>query len=184
MDTVQKYQQAQREAYWQDIYDEYGVSSQQEYYDTIQKIREKQAEEQFEKLGEDLASGESDIEGLKYYVASATKMGWINCDAFSGSGKAKITMVIDDSRSDSETDCNLIFKDRKSMMRGYRDEKSKFSFARIISGLSVWILTIKYKNEKIFLSIESSKTGKSVSGTNFREVTVDELKTELRKLDL
>ena len=61
-------------------------------------------------------------------------------------------------------------------------EGKKFKFKNVVPGLAVWILALKYKFGRAYLSLEKGRISESTN-IKFREVSIDELKTELRKLD-
>jgi hypothetical protein len=160
------------------LYELYGAESWQELQDTLQKI-------QMAKTEDKLKNGEANANELTYYVAQVSRLGWMNCDAFSGIAESKkIDMTILGLQKSRESDCHLVFKDRRSMMKSdYND--SKFKFSRILPGLAVWILGLKYRGKQAFISLTSSKTSSEFDGSNsYRAVTIDELKSELRKLDM
>lgn len=204
-DTLQKIRDARNQI----VYDRYGVSNDQELRDTLRKIKEKRLDELMQdygvetveelrakqteerkkriedgidKVGESIDKGEGNLGDLQFYVLQTNRMGWINCDAFSGFPEAsKIDMLVDMDRN-SETDCSLVFKDRKSMMK--TSDVSKFRFNRIAPKIAIWILALKFRNKKAFISLTSDVTKLQSDPIKFKEVSIDELKSELRKLDM
>ncbi len=159
---------------WESLKEKYGVSTWQELRDAMEK-------EFMEKQEKKLEDGTATLADASYYVGRTTKMGWINCDAFSSyPDRRKITMTtgID---SDSETDGQLIFTKRRSIMKAGRS--GKLNFAGIVAGLSAWFVSIRFRDGKIYLAMKKVKTSKRLGNIEFKEVSAAELKVALKELN-
>ena len=159
---------------WEDMKNKYGVETYEQLRDSLEAISLRSTETKLKK-------GKGTNSEIGYYVGNITQMGWINCDAFSNSPAPKITMV-SDVDSEEGSNAQLIFKDRRSIMAA-GNNGLKFIFSNIIAGVAAWFVSIRFRDSKIFLGIKSLETGESVGEVDFREVSIEELKTELRKLD-
>lgn len=164
--------------------DEYGVDSYEELQDTLAKIQFEREEKRIDALGETLKTKESNINNLKYYVANVTRLGWMNCDAFYNVSPDKKIVMLVDGEKDRESDCNLIFKNKKAIMKSDYNTDKKFRFANILPELAIWILALKYHDGKAFLGLKSTTSRKNSGKIELKEISVDDLKIELRKLDL
>lgn len=159
---------------WEKMKSKYGVETYEQLRDSLESNYLRETENSFKK-------GKAKSSDIGFYVGNITQMGWINCDAFSNSDKPKITMISDED-SDEGSNAQLIFKEQRSIMAAGNDG-TKFVFRNIIAGVAAWFVSIRFRDTKIFLGMKSLETGETVGRVEFREVTVDELKSELRKLD-
>lgn len=167
--------------YCDSLFDQYGVDNWQALNDTLQKIREAKRKEQMENIEKSVSEGSGNISDVQYYVMQTSRLGWVNCDVFSSYDKKnRIDMLTDITPSD-QINCSLIINERRSLFPADREGK-KFTFKNVVPGLAVWILALKYKFGRAYLSLEKGRISESTN-IKFREVSIDELKTELRKLD-
>ncbi|EDP70973.1 hypothetical protein FBALC1_00777 [Flavobacteriales bacterium ALC-1] len=116
------------------------------------------------------------------YALNSPKLGWINCDRFVRSKKKKIKYKL--KIKDSEgANVKMIFKSISSVLPSKRID-NQISFGEIPIDEDVILLAIKKKGDKLYLGIKDVTT-KAVSelDLSFKEVTVDELKNELIKLN-
>ncbi len=164
------------------VFEKYGVSNYEDYMDTLQKIQIQKGKVQFEQTAEKLQKGEGSVGDLKYYVARVNTLGWINCDAFSGfPADEKISMLTDIPYNDN-FDCKLVFRDRKSIMKPDRLVKY-FSYSRIPPDYDVWLMALKYVNGQAYISLHETTTRKQAPASDFRAVSIEELREALKKLD-
>lgn len=113
---------------------------------------------------------------------NSPKLGWINCDRFVRSKKKKIKYKL--KIKDSEgANVKMIFKSINSVLPSRRIN-GDYSFGEIPIDEEVILLVIKKKGDKLYLGFKDLKT-KAVSELDleFKEVTIDELKAELMKLN-
>lgn len=120
---------------------------------------------------------------LQYYMFSATEMGWINCDRFWDIEDDEKTDFIVKTFNPKETKIQIIFKDIKSIMTGTY-ENENIVFKNVPKGKEIKVIGISYSNGKPTLAIGESMTdSKDFELKNFQEFTLDELETELNKLN-
>lgn len=157
------------------LYAEYGVSNWQELQDKLRKIEVKRQEEA-------LKNGQGSANSLSFYVANVSRTGWMNCDAFTGYEPNDLISMRTALLHNREEDSQLIFKDRRSAMKPDASG-STAKFSAILPGLAVWLLHLKYSGNRIFIGLKGTTTQENGGNVEMREVTLDGLKTELRKLD-
>ncbi len=163
-------------------FEKYGVSNYEDYRDTLRKIEIQKGKIQFEQTAEKLKTGKGSVGDLKYYVARVNTLGWINCDAFTRfPANEKIVMKTDVPFNDN-FDCKLVFRDRKSIMRSDRLIKY-YSYSRIPPDFDVWLMALKYVNGQAYVSLHETTTRKKAPASEFRAVSIEELRQELKKLD-
>lgn len=116
------------------------------------------------------------------YTLNSPKLGWINCDRFVRSKKRKIKYKL--KIKDAEgANVKMIFKSISSVLPSKRINED-YSFGEIPINEDVILLAIKKRGEKLFLGIKDVMTqAVSELDIEFKEVTVAELKVELKKLN-
>jgi hypothetical protein len=126
----------------------------------------------------DKAIQQLDKTALDYYMFSATKMGWINCDRFWDTDEEKIDFIV---TAPKDAQIQLVFKDIKSIMTGtYKD--GQLVFRGVPLGRQIKIIGISYANGKPAMGVAETtidKDGFELMG--FKEFSLDELETELNK---
>lgn len=147
-------------------YEYYKVDNFEDYQDTIRKLAKQEA-----KLSE-----------LKYYVVNTKRLGWINCDRFSGYTRNQLTDMQVKLKTSPNTTCMAVFIDVKSVMQGSPIEN--YYFNSIPSNLDIWLVALKYNNNQPYLYLEKTIVQESIDQIKFRPLTVTELKQELLKIDL
>lgn len=168
--------------YCDSLYAAIGAADPAAFRDSMIAIQERNRIAQQKATEMAIEEGNSNATNLSYYVANVAQLGWMNCDAFSNlSASQKINMVIP-LRKNKETDCKLIFRDRRSLMLPNNSE-GRYTFSKIGEDLPVWVLALKYHDGKIFLSLKPQKTAKTGEAVDFKEVSLTELKQELARLD-
>lgn len=116
------------------------------------------------------------------YTLNSPKLGWINCDRFVRSKKRKIKYKL--KIKDAEgANVKMIFKSISSVLPSKRINED-YSFGEIPIDEDVILLAIKKRGEKLFIG-KKDMTTKQISEIDleFKEVTVEELKNELIKLN-
>lgn len=170
-------------------FEKYGVTSIEAYNDTIVKLQIQQEEQRaefekrrFEQTSESLDNGTGSSADLKYYVAKVSTLGWINCDAFRNFlQKDKIDMVTDVPFNDYY-DCKLIFRDLKSIMKPGLINKY-YGYRTIPPNQDVWLMALKYEQGQAYISLHETTTRKKAPTSEFRAVSIQELREELKILD-
>ncbi|WP_100616209.1 hypothetical protein [Confluentibacter citreus] len=120
---------------------------------------------------------------LEYYMFSATEMGWINCDRFWEIDDSEKTDFIVKTNNPTETKIQIVFKEIKSIMTGTY-ENGNLVFKNIPKGKEIKVIGISYSNGKPTLAVGESMTdSKNFELNDFKEFTLDQLETELNKLN-
>ena len=119
---------------------------------------------------------------LERYTFSTTNLGWINCDRFVRSKKRKLKYKV--KIKDAEgVNVKMIFKSINSVLPSYVNN-NLHDFGDVPVDENVILMAIKKKGDKLYLGKKEVKT-KVISelDLDFKEITIDELKTELMKLN-
>ena len=121
------------------------------------------------------------VSEVSNYILRSSKLGWLNCDRFvNNSNNIKYLLKIKDYR---ETTINMVFKSISAVIPS-KKINGEFYFKNVPKGEDIILVAIKKDNGKLYFSILETKTQiKPDLEFNFKEVTVDELKTQLKKLD-
>lgn len=118
----------------------------------------------------------------KYNVFEATKLGWINCDRFVKFNKTRVKYKLK-IKGVKDADVKMVFKSVNSILpsKNYDDE---YNFGRVPINENVILIAIKEVDGKLFLAIEEAETKpKPAIDFKFKEVTREELKSSLQKLN-
>jgi len=120
---------------------------------------------------------------LERYTLSTTQLGWINCDRFINSRKSKIKYNINISNAE-DANVKLIFKSISSILPS-RASNGFYDFGLVPVNEEVILLGIKKKGDKIFLGLKESRirATSEEQDIGFKEVTLEQLKSELEKLN-
>jgi hypothetical protein len=116
------------------------------------------------------------------YTLNSTKLGWINCDRFLTSQKKTIAYKV--KIKDAEgANVKMVFKSISSVLPS-RIINGDYSFGEIPIDEDVILLAIKKKGDKLYLGRKNVEI-KAISELDleFKEVTIEELKSELKKLN-
>lgn len=117
-----------------------------------------------------------DKEDLNYFVISASKLGWINCDRFWETKDVKIDFIVSSSE---DLNLNLVFEDIKSIMPAIKKGNS-YIFENVPINRKVKILGIKFGKEKVQLAINKTVISRNAFAIkNFKDFTLTELEKEL-----
>lgn len=155
----------------------YGVKTLEQLHDTLNKIKIAEIEGKF-KAGK---IGSVSQEDMRFYLLSTTRMGWINCDAFSKISGDKITMETN-LKPDNQTDCKVVFTSVRGILPAVATEKN-YQFLQVPEKQDVWLIGLRFRDGQAYLSMTSTTTAKNVVMAPFKAVTMEELKQTLRKLD-
>ena len=137
----------------------------------------------FEKTYNDTTVQNAGVNNISSYVFSSTQLGWINCDRLWKNNSApKVNYFVDIDNS-KNSDLKVVFHRFKSIMDGF-PENNLYAFQNIPSGEKITIVAIKYINDKPFLAIKETQTSSQTEkDLAFLPVTMETLKTEIKKLD-
>lgn len=115
---------------------------------------------------------------LDYYVLSATKLDWINCDRFLELEAEKLDLFVS-IKNPNESDAILVFKKYNSIMNG-TPKNGGFVFTQIPNDEEICVLGISHKDGKPTLARSNTNSNKGkLRLDNFKPFTLDELKDEL-----
>jgi hypothetical protein len=155
----------------------YGVKTLEQLHDTLNKIRIAEIEGKLQ-AGEISSVSQ---EEMRFYLLSTTRMGWINCDAFTNIEGDKITMETD-LKSDNQTDCKAVFTSIRSILPAIPTDKN-FQFLKVPKKQEIWLIGLRFKDGQAYLSLTQTTSAAKVVMAQFKPVTLEELKATLRKLD-
>jgi len=119
---------------------------------------------------------------LNYFIFSSAKLGWLNVDRFVDDPAPKVDMALtlDDP---ADVTVKLIYKDYKSVISPMFSN-GVHSFSGIPEEKNITLMIIRNTNDKLMMSITEHVTAQGeITGMKFKEYTLGELKTELKKLD-
>jgi len=121
-----------------------------------------------------------DKTALDYYLFSATKMNWINCDKFWNTPDEKIEFFVK-AKNTKDVKIQIMFTDINSIMNGTL-KGDKFVFSNIPINRKIKVIGISYLNGKPTLSSALTKVDKDgFELTAFKEFSLDQLEEELNK---
>ena len=145
-----------------------------------QRLSKKQFEERYTDENKLQKAG---VDNVGYYLFSSSKLGFINCDRLWQSNTMPGIAYALDLDANSQTSVNIVFHDVKSIMNGFSETK-RLSFNNIPSNENITIFAIKSFDKKLFLATKETKTSAVVvSDLVYKPVTMDILKSEMKKLD-
>lgn len=127
----------------------------------------------------DQAITQIDQSELNYYVLAASSFGWINCDRFYQSAEKKVDYAVNVKDKIGDMKIVIVFKEMNSIMQGYQQD-GRTKFAKVPINQPIKIIGISYENEKPMLAISETITSEQgFELTDFKEFTLDELKSQL-----
>ena len=134
----------------------------------------------FEKSFNDTNMRQVNSGNLMYYVFSSTTLGWINCDRFLNINP-KINFAVK-VEHDIES-IKIVFNRFKAIM-DVSAVDGIHTFKNVPIGEKITIVAIKRVDGKPFLAVKETETSTKVENELvFQPVTMEMLKTEMRKLD-
>jgi hypothetical protein len=130
----------------------------------------------------DKAIAKVDQAELNYYVQSATKFGWINCDRFWDTPDEKIEFFVN-TQSPNDAKVYLVFKEVNSIMQGQLSN-GKLVFKNIPVNQPVKVIGISFNKGKPTMAKAETTTNKDgFDLTTFNEFYLDQLEAELNSMD-
>lgn len=119
---------------------------------------------------------------VDFYVFSATKLGWINCDRFWNSREPKIDFFVQ-KNADTPMSTYLIFENIRSIMRGSAVQ-DKFIFSSIPAKKDIKIIGIKHIDGQPQLCVQAANTSApTLTLEQFESFTLSELKAEINHIN-
>ena len=145
---------------------------------------EKKFEEQIKKRDSNTTGliGSVTSDDVSRYAFYGSKLGWINCDRFIGSSKNTIKFKLK-IKGANGADVKMVFKSLNSVLPSNRI-KDSFDFGTVAINEAVVLVAIKKVDDRLFLGLKEANV-ESVSelDIDFKEVSLEELKAELQKLN-
>lgn len=119
---------------------------------------------------------------INNYAMSVLDLGWINLDRFiKNSNTVNYKIKVENRNGGAKV--SMVFKSLRSILPS-RNIKGHFSFGRVTKKEDVTLVAIKKQNGKLYLDIVDTKTKENPDlEFNFKEVSLEEMKNELEKLD-
>ena len=119
---------------------------------------------------------------VSYYILNTSKLGWINCDRFSNSRTKRIKYKLKVKNADG-ANINLVFKSINAILPS-SNNNGVYDFQTVGLDEDVVLVAIKRKNGKLYFdTVETKTTKKPKINFEFKEVSVEELRREIEKLD-
>ncbi len=129
----------------------------------------------------DKAIQQMEQNALDYYMFSATKLGWINCDRFWDLDEEEKTDFFVTTPAPKDTKIQIIFKDINSILTG-RHEDGKLVFNNVPLGRNVKVIGISYAYGKPTLGVAETTIDQDGFELNaFNEFSLDELEKVLNE---
>ena len=157
------------------LMDSIGVKTFAELMDTLPKLRSQAIEASY-------ANKKVAFEDFKYYIFNTSRLGWANCDRFSDYPENSLTNLRVNLDVADNIDCKLVFVEEQLVVPVYTQGK-KYVFENVPKGKLVWVVALKYEDYKPYLSMQKTTIEDKTCEVDFRLLTLEELKTELKKLD-
>ncbi len=115
------------------------------------------------------------------YVLKTTNLGWINCDRFiRNKSRIKYKLKI---KNVNDAAVSMVFRSLNSVLPS-RNINGIYDFGTVAKDESITLVAIKKQNGKLYLDILDTKTEEDPDlEFNFKEVSLEEMKSELKKLN-
>ncbi|WP_282070088.1 energy transducer TonB [Olleya namhaensis] len=121
----------------------------------------------------------SDVSRYAFY---GSKLGWINCDRFIGSSKNAIKFKLKIKNANG-ANVKMVFKSLNSILPS-KNVNDSYDFGTVTANEAVVLVAIKKVDDRLYLGLKEAKVEAiSELDVDFKEVSLDQLKTELRKLN-
>ncbi len=119
---------------------------------------------------------------LKGYVATVSKLGWINCDRFYNDPAEKMEVLIQEAE---DATLYAICKDINAMLPFHRNSEGTYAANGLPKGKKITIIAIKIKDGMPQFAQQDMKVGDAtLSNMAYKSLPLRELKEELRKLNI
>ena len=117
------------------------------------------------------------------YLLMTSELGWVNCDRFINRRNQSIKYKLKINNRDGGAKVNMVFKSLNSILPS-RNLNGSFDFGTVSKDEEITLVAIKKENGKLYLDVIDTKTEENPDiEFNFKEVTIQEMKTELQKLN-
>jgi len=119
---------------------------------------------------------------LKGYVATVSKLGWINCDRFYNDPAEKMEVQIQEAE---DATLYAVCKDMNAMLPFHRNSEGTYAANGLPKGKKITVIAIKIKDGMPQYAQREMKVGDTVSSSmTYRSLPLRDLKEELKKLNI
>jgi hypothetical protein len=116
------------------------------------------------------------------YVATVSKLGWINCDRFSNDPAEKMQVLVNETE---DATMYAICKDINAMLPFSRNAEGTYTASGLPKGKKITIVAIKIKDGMPQYAQRDMKVGDAaLPGMVYRSLPLRDLKEELKKLNI
>lgn len=159
----------------QPLMEELGVNTMQELLDTLPKVNLAYLEVAYR-------NKKISYEDYKFYIFNSSALGWKNLDVFAKIPQEDQLLVKVNAVPDSTIDCKLVFQKEEFVIPAKLNSKY-FYFEGMPRNKKAWLVGIQYKNAIPLFSMESIKIEEKTYDLNLKELTIEELKEQIKRLD-
>ncbi|MFD2724892.1 energy transducer TonB [Hyunsoonleella rubra] len=136
-----------------------------------------------ENVGQRIASTKTNISAseISIYILRSSALGWINCDRFRYN-RSRIKYKLKIKSSEGAT-VSMVFKTVNSVMPSWR-RGNEYDFRTVPEGEEIVLVAIKKDKGKLYFDfVETTTQANPIIDFNFKEITPEELKRQLQKLN-
>ena len=159
----------------QPLLDSFKLTTISQLRDTLRKIRTR-------KIELDYMKNKISFDDLQYYIYNVSGLGWRNIDCFAAFPSRKIVTVRINIEVQTNIDCKMVFKDRRVVLPPNRRD-GRYEFQGIPKGERAVIVAIKYENGQPLLAMKEIIISEDSYDLDWKSLSLDQLKQELKKLD-
>ncbi|MCF7566911.1 energy transducer TonB [Sabulilitoribacter arenilitoris] len=142
-------------------------------------VTEETLQKRLDNPNENIAITTKDVNN---YAMRILDLGWINLDRFVRYGNV-VDYKIKVKNRNGSAKVSMVFKSLSSILPS-KNIKGYFSFGKVVNEEEVTLVAIKKQNQKLYLDVIDTNTKASQNiEFNFKEVSLQELKNELQKLN-
>lgn len=117
-----------------------------------------------------------------YYVLKSSKLGWINCDRFINGRTKRIKYKLKIKNAEG-AQISMVFKSYNSILPSWYTN-GVYDFQTVGANESIVLVAIQRKDGKLYYDLVETKTEANPQlDFDFKEVSLEELKSELEKLN-
>lgn len=157
------------------LYKKHKVNNMRDLRIALEKAKQKAIEKGY-------TAGKVSFEDVKYYVFNTPNLTWENVDEFSNLSGFRLTTLRVNLKSTPNTDIKLVFKNR-SVILPPNQNGQYYYFKDVPKGEDVWIVAMKYDKGRSLLSLQEAQIGDGPFEVDFKELTLSELKAEIKRID-
>ncbi len=118
---------------------------------------------------------------VSWYLFSASRLGWINCDRFYEYTGPRTDYVVHTGNA-RQVDIKIVFDTMNVIMTGVR-QNGRYHFGRVPVGQKITVVALKRENDAYHLAVQRQQvTEGKAPELAFEPVTVEKLKAEMAKL--